>query len=69
MQVQGSILKVDFPPNLEGDVDRIKLDLGLLHLDPHLRLEVSRRNSLQLAGSVCRKTSSLRPIMQHQSLR
>ena len=43
---------VDFPPNLEGDVHRVELDLRLLHLDPHLSLEVGRCNSLQLAGSV-----------------
>ena len=43
---------IDFPPNLEGDVHRVELDLGLLDLDPHLGLEVGRCNSLQLAGSV-----------------
>ena len=45
--------------NLEGDMDSVELDLGLLHLDPHLRLEVSCGNSLQLAGSVSRESSSL----------
>ena len=43
--------------NLEGDMDSVELDLGLLHLDPHLRLEVSCRNSFQLAGSVCCEAS------------
>ena len=66
MSVQCSI-NVDYP-NLEGDVDSVELDLGLLHLDPHLRLEVSCGDGLQLAGSVCCESSPLGPVMQHQTL-
>ena len=53
------LMEIISPTNLEGDVDSVELDLGLLHLDPHLRLEVSCGNSLQLAGSVSRESSSL----------
>ena len=59
MSVQFYLMEIISPTNLEGDVDSVELDLGLLHLDPHLRLEVSRGNSLQLAGSVSRESSSL----------
>ena len=46
-------------PNLEGDMDGVELDLGLLHLDPHLGLEVGRCDRFQLAGSVCCESAPL----------